>query len=270
MNKHNFVPQRTYNQIFAERPIDKQIKSLEPHRGAYRVYEAAPRQFQSNTSSYHHNTIGGYHPAKMQRMQDLIDFQLGRGNKQVLWMLNAKYTVESNGELTTNKEALGNAWFVNQIIEAVTPDQEMTLLNRLNPRSSAVVLTTEFPSYINNLNPDGRGTISMTKYDIDKIEYSSSTQSEQLAIFSEMWYGKNGWQAYIDNKPVDHIRANYALRALKIPAGNHTIRFEFIPTSFATGETISLVSSVLLLLGFFYLLFGQASWFPKILSKKAT
>ncbi len=268
LNKHNFVPQRTYDQIFAERPVDKEIKSLESNRGAYRVYEAAPRQFKSNTASYHHNTIGGYHPAKMQRMQDLIDFQLNRGNKQVLWMLNAKYTVESNGSLTTNQEALGNAWFVNQVIEATTPDQEMTSLNNLNPRTTAVVLTTEFPSYINNLNPDGRGTINMTNYDIDKIEYSSSTQSEQLAIFSEMWYGKNGWQAYIDNKPVDHIRANYALRALKIPAGNHTIRFEFIPTSFATGETISLISSILLLLGLVYLMFGQASWFPKILPKK--
>lgn len=202
--------------------------------------------------------MGGYHAAKLQRIQDVIERHLSNrsqqnpyGNQAVLDMLNTKYFIIPTGEKSTaaqqNPGALGNAWFVSNIKTVPSANSEIDALNGLDPSSTAIV-HEEFNGYISGLSPNKQGTINLTKYTPNTLEYKSNTTSDQLAVFSEVWYGPNlGWQAYIDDQPVEHIRANYLLRALKVPAGQHTIKFEFKPSTYSTGKMISLISSLLLL-----------------------
>ncbi len=243
-------------QIFAAEKINPEASTANPiGRGGYRVLDLSINTFNSANTSYYHNTIGGYHPAKLQRFQDIIDYQIMNNNQGVLNMLNTKYIINREGSLQQNPGALGPVWFVENIKSVNTPNEAMEALNNLNPATDAVVLTTEFGEYINGFDPQKNGTIQMTNYQPHKLKYTSNSTSEQLAVFSEIWYGEHkGWQAYIDGQAVEHIRANYLLRALKIPAGSHTIEFKFDPKAIKTGETISLVSSSLVLLALFGLL----------------
>jgi len=250
MNDSKFVSERKYKENFKERPADKQILQAEKSRGDYRVLDLSVNTFNSNTPSYHHNTIGGYHPAKLQRYQDIIDNHISKNNQEVLNMLNAKYFIASGGQVQQNPNALGTAWFVDNIKKVNSAQEEIDGLTGLKPANEAVVLDEEFNGYIGDFDPQKNGTIALSKYDLDRFTYDVNTTSEQLAVFSEVWYGPNkGWQAYLDDKPVDHIRANYLLRAMRVPAGKHTIEFKFEPSSFKIGNMVSLLCSVLLLLG---------------------
>ncbi len=253
----DFVAERKYGQTFEMRPVDKQIKAdPDPH---YRVLDLSINTFNSAASSYHHKTIGGYHAAKLQRIQDMIDRHISQNNPAAMNMLNTKYIIGQggNGQLGVqqNPDALGNAWFVEDIKMVANANEEIDAINGLDPDSIAIV-NKEFSDYINNLNPSKNGTIKLLTYAPNELIYTSNTNSEQLAVFSEVWYGPDkGWQAYIDDQPVDHIRANYLLRAMKIPAGEHEIRFEFQPKSFSVGSTISLICSLIL-----FLLIGVAGY----------
>ncbi len=263
----DFITKSVYSRLFAERPVDQQIKSLEGDRSLYRVYEESPRAFRSNTSSYHHNMIGGYHPAKMQRMQDLLDGYIGTGvshpaKLNVLNMLNAKYIVKTDGTLTTNTDALGHAWIVSGVKGASTADQEFQFISNIDLRTNAVVHEEFLPQLANRNEYKGQGNIRLIYNRLDELKYESKTTSPELVVFSEMWYGKPGWNAYIDGNRQQHIRANYALRALEIPAGEHDIEFRFEPKSFYTGELVSFISSLLLILFALYLLIKDQSWFP--------
>jgi len=122
-------------------------------------------------------------------------------------------------------------------------------LNTIDPAQTAVVRAPEFGDYLNGFDPRPNGSIRLVEYAPHKLRYESNSGSEQLAVFSEIWYGPDkGWQAYLDGEPVEHIRVNYALRAMRVPAGEHEIEFVFAPRSFALGRTLSWISSSLLLL----------------------
>ncbi len=241
-------------QIYASEGVDFNAEgsannSSLKRRGHYRVFDMAVNTFNSSSTSYYHNTIGGYHPAKLQRIQDLIDQYISQGNQNVLGMLNTKYFITRQQQVQQNPGALGPAWFVESIQKVNTPNEEIGALGTIDPANQAVVLDSEFGNYIGGFDPQKNGTISMTDYYPNHITYQTNATSEQLAVFSEVWYGPNkGWQAYIDGTAVDHVRANYILRALKIPAGQHKIEFKFAPATFNTGEMISYASSILLLL----------------------
>ena len=257
-----FVNQTQYNQNFSERPVDLQIKSLEPRRELYRIHDLTIDTYNSSAASNLHNTIGGYDPAKMQRIEDLKMRHIIQNNMQVLNMMNTKYFIVQgqNGQpaVQQNPGALGPAWFVSNVQLVNTPNEEINILNSLNTANTAAVLQPEFGDYINDLpnGIDSSATISMTAYEPDRLTYSTTSNQEMLAVFSEMWYGPNkGWQAYIDGNPVEHIRANYVLRAMRIPSGNHEVVFEFRPKSYYMGENISLVGSVIMLLCIFGYLF---------------
>ena len=266
---------RSMTQGYTARPVDQQIfaaENINPEnstlnpigRGGYRVYDASINTFNSSQTSYYHNTIGGYHAAKLQRFQDLIDYHISNGRQGVLNMLNTKYVIGQKGQLQSNSGALGTAWFVENIQKVNTPDEEIVALEKLNPATTAVVLDKEFSNYIGSFDPQKNGTISMVSYKPDNLNYTSNTNSEQLAVFSEIWYGPNkGWQAYIDGTPAEHIRVNYALRAMKIPAGQHQIEFKFQPAKFYTGETISLIASLLILLSLLGLIGYKVNQFVK-------
>jgi hypothetical protein len=254
LSADDFVTPNQVQANFQPRPVDTQILNAEKSRGDYRVFDLSIDVFQSASTSYFHNTIGGYHPAKLQRYQDIIDYYLTKGNQGVMNMLNAKYIISQQGQLQQNPAAFGTAWFVESIKKVNTPQEEIDALSNTNLNNEAIVLDSEFNNYIGSFDPQKNGTITLTDYQPNHLTYTANATGEQLAVFSEIWYGPNkGWQAYIDGQPVDHIRSNYILRALKVPAGSHKIEFKFNPASFRIGDTISLASSltiILLLLGY--------------------
>jgi hypothetical protein len=245
-----FVTERQYFAGLAPRPVDEQIlQDTDPH---YRVYDASINTFNSSKASYYHKTIGGYHAAKLQRAQDLIDRHLSQGNQKVLDMLNTKYFIvgqPGQEQAQQNPNALGNAWLISNFQTVNSANAEIDALNDFDPATTAVV-HQDFQEYIAGLSPSGAGQIKLSSYAPNKLTYEATVQGDQFAVFSEVWYGPDkGWQAYIDGQPVDHIRVNYILRGLKIPAGQHEITFEFSPASFDRGVMVSRIFSSLILLG---------------------
>ena len=238
-------------------PADQQI--LQDKDPNFRVFDSTdPYAFSSSRVSYFHKSIGGNHAAKLQRYMDLIDRHLSNSNMKVFNMLNTKYFIVQGQQggapaAQQNPGALGNAWFVDTLSFVPTANAEIDALNTFDP-ASQVVVHEEFKDYIGNFSPRKEGSIRLTNYQPNQLIYESNSTSEQLSVFSEIWYGPDkGWQAYIDGEPTDHIRVNYALRGMKIPAGQHTIEFRFDPKLYRSGALISNISSVFLLLS---LLFG--------------
>lgn len=262
LGKKDFVSKTSYKSEFEPRPADLQI--LEDKSLSYRVLDVSINTFNSSTSSYFHKTIGGYHAAKLQRYQDIIDRHISQNNMSVLNMLNTKYIIapgqDGQAGAQLNPGAAGNVWFVNNIKLVNDANAEIDSLKSFDPLST-VFIHNEFKNHVAGLNPDKNGSISLTSYSPNKLEYEYDAQSDQFAVFSEVWYGPGlGWQAYIDGKPVEHIRANYILRGMKVPAGKHKVTFEFKPASYFTGEKISLFSSVLILL---ILAYAVLDWYRK-------
>lgn len=268
LNNDSFTTKNNYEANFQPRPADEQI--LQDKDLSFRVYDMSENNpFSSTKASYFHKSLGGYHAAKLQRYQDIIDSALVRGNQQVFDMLNTRYFIAPGGEgedarVQRSPSALGNAWFVSEMRLVNSPEEELDSLGTFNPGETAII-HNEFSDYVNGLTLNKAGSISLTDYKPNALTYKSESESEQLAVFSEIWYGPDkGWQAYIDGKPAEHIRANYILRAMRIPAGSHTIEFKFDPQAFKTGKSISFASSLLLLLA----LFGWGGWQGWLYSRK--
>ncbi|SFU72259.1 YfhO family protein [Pontibacter akesuensis] len=213
----------------------------------YRVINL-PNPFNDARTSYYHKSVGGYHGAKMRRYQDLIDRHISRNNLEVLRMLNTKYAITGNPQQPVQRvpDPLGNAWFVEEVKPVQSADEELNALTIFDAGATAVVDVTKFPIERRNYVADN-GSIKLVTYEPNYLKYEYEAAQEGLAVFSEIYYA-DGWQAYLDGEPVDHIRANYVLRAMEVPAGKHTIEFRFAPKSYTLGNTISLISSILLLL----------------------
>jgi Predicted membrane protein len=214
----------------------------------YRVFEQIGGPFQNARPSYFHKSIGGYHGAKLRRVQELYEYHIDKGNMKALDMLNAKYIIsqgEKGAQVSINPNALGNAWFVNSYKLVKDANEEIMLLNGFDPAKEAIV-DQRFENQLNNFNivADSTANIQMTKYSPNQINYQYQAKTEQLAVFSEVYY-QPGWNAYIDGKPAKHFRANYVLRAMKLPAGNHKVEFKFEPKGYFVGEKISLTSMIL-------------------------
>jgi hypothetical protein len=199
----------------------------------YRVFNVAVNTFNDSYPSAFHHQIGGYHAAKLRRYQDLIDFYLSRHiNTDVLNMLNARYFVVPNGQGGTavqrNVAALGNAWFVDNYRLVNDPNAEILALNDFDPAQTAIV-NKEFAELLagKDLALDSNSVIApvhQQPYNPDYLQYKTKTNKEQLAVFSEIYY-KPDWFAYIDGERAEYIRVNYVLRAMVVPAGEHTIEF---------------------------------------------
>lgn len=258
----DFVSERQHDQNFQAREVDRSIMQREENRYDYRVLDLSVNTFNTTFPSTFHNHVGGYHPAKLQRYQDMIDYHIKSNNREVLNMLNTKYIIvpdQQGGEqFQINNEALGHAWAVDELLEVSSPKQEIEALNNFSAADQAVVLRSEFEEELSGLDvrrsPDTR--IQLTDYHPERLKYSFSSSRDQLVAFSEIWYGPDkGWQAYIDGEPVSHLRVNYILRGLVVPSGDHEIVFEFRPESYYQGEKIALAFSsllLLLILGGFY------------------
>ena len=250
----SFQEVRKYEHAFDPRPVDLEIAN-DPDPD-FRVLDWTINTFSSASTSYHHNTVGGYHAAKLRRYQDIIDRYLIRGDRGVINMLNTKYIIQlgEDGvpELFRNQEALGHAWIVDSVVMANSADGEIETLDSIDLPRIAVV-HQEYAEYLDGFNPDTNAQIKLVEYQPDHLVYSSEGSTENLAVFSEIWFGPDkGWQAFLDGQPVEHIRANYVLRALRIPAGTHRIEFVFKPSSFYKGRIVSRISSAFILYGFIW------------------
>ena len=251
VNSESFVSAREADVPFRATPADEQIMQDDSH---YRVFDM-DNHMNGAQASYFHNSVGGYHAAKPQKMQQVFDYQIAKSpmNIKVLDMLNVKYVLQRDeqGQVVpiANNTANGNAWFVSSVKAVNTPDEEMKALDKLDTKHVAVVNKTKFADAAakTTFAVDSTATIKLDEYRPNKLTYTSQNSNEGLAVFSEVYYA-NGWNAYIDGKLVPHFEADYMLRALKVPAGKHTIVFTFEPQVIKTGSTIALVSFIVMLL----------------------
>lgn len=255
LNNDDFINRRQVERPFQPTAADQIImKDVDPH---FRVLNLTTNTFNETSTSYFHKSIGGYHGAKLQRYQDLIDHHIMKGNTAVMDMLNTKYIInfDQNRQPSpqVNFNALGNAWFVNRYLEADNADEEIDALNDFDPERMAVV-DKRFEKYYADaqLLDDPDSQINLTSYAPNNLVYEAVTNTRQMAVFSEIYYDK-GWNAYVNGEPWPHFRVNYILRAIILPPGEHVIEFRFEPRSYFVGEKISLAGSVLmalLILGF--------------------
>ena len=216
----------------------------------FRVFNQSVSTFNDASTSYFHKSIGGYHGAKLKRYQELIDSHISKGNMQVLNMLNTKYFILQTGKVNINPNVLGNAWFIKDVKIVENADDEILALNDFDA-SSIAVIDKRFQSFLGEFSEDSSSNIKLDEYQPNYLRYSSVSTKNQIAVFSEVYYDK-GWNSYIDGELVSHFRANYILRAMNIPKGNHTIEFRFEPEIFKIGERISLASSILLIISLIF------------------
>ncbi len=255
LNDNSFQDEASYDETnFTASPADLEILK---DTGYYRVLNLTKDVFNDALTSYFHNSVGGYHPAKLSVTEDLLNYQLRKQpmNLQVLNMLNTKYVINSGPQnqpvVQQNPGALGACWFVKAIQFVKDPAAEMKRLDNLNPKDTAVVEDAYKQSIPFMPVADSNANIRLMKNDNDIITYQSASKTNQFAVFSEIFYDR-GWKAYIDNKETPIVRTDYTLRGLALPAGNHTIRFEFKPASYYNSETIAIIASALawLIIGF--------------------
>ncbi|WP_435262201.1 YfhO family protein [Tenacibaculum sp. nBUS_03] len=246
VNKEDFTTKRKVIKPFVASKANSEI--LED-KSYYRVANFATNPMMDGKTSYFHNSIGGYHAAKMKRYQELFDYQIAKNNMEVLNMLNTKYFILGEDKFQENPDTNGNVWFVDRVKLVNSANEEIKALDSLKTKEVAVLRKSNLgSSKINFLQEkDSTASITLIKNTITELVYQATTKTEQFAVFSEIYY-KDGWDAYIDGKLVPHFRVNYVLRGMIIPKGNHTIEFKFKPKVIKTGNVIALMSYALLLL----------------------
>lgn len=284
LNAENFVEEQEETKDFSKSFADRQIlKDKDPN---YRVLNLTVSPFNDATTSYHHKSIGGYHGAKLGRYQELIDYQIqdeisyiqqnlrNRNflqNRQtnepvqryiqpakakdltILNMLDMRYLIVGSREReipVKNPAAYGNAWFVRNLQKVANADEAIDKVGKIDPLNKAIY-NKKFQDYVGDFQPDydPNGSIELTNYKPNELKYKTKASSPQFAVFSEIYYNDHkGWQVYLDGEKVEHMQVNYVLRGMKVPAGEHTIRFDFDPPTYQRYEMISLASSLLSLL----------------------
>lgn len=251
LNTSKFVDESDFESAFIPTAADEQIKK-DPDHGHFRVFNQTVDVFNDATTSYHHNSVGGYHPAKLGLYNDLITHQLSKANMSVFNMLNTKYFIVMNPQTRKpmaqmNPDAYGNAWLVKGIKFVETANEEMLALDHTQLRDTAIV-ENKFKSQIQTLpQEDSAAFIHLKDYLNDKISYEYQSNVASVAVFSEVYYPR-GWDAYIDGKKSDYFKTDYLLRGMFIPAGKHEIEFRFEPASYSTGRTITIISTILIYL----------------------
>ncbi|MCC7302171.1 MAG: hypothetical protein IT233_05970 [Bacteroidia bacterium] len=235
-----------------ERPHAADLQIMQD-TGHYRVFNQMARLDQDAATCFFHNSLSGYHGAKLKRYQDVIDFHLARGNRWVFNMLNTKYFImqgqTGEPEAIANPEFLGPAWFVDEYKLVANPDSEILALREFQPAITAIIDQKYKASLPASITPDSMAGIRLVSYHPERLVYQTRSSQDGLAVFSEIYY-PSGWNAYIDGKPVEYFCVNYILRGLMIPKGEHKVEWKFEPESYHLGENISMISSVLMLLMF--------------------
>lgn len=269
LGEKDFTDSDKVEAAFAPRPVDQQI--LQDKDPYYRVQDFTINTYNDAKPSYFHKMVGGYHPAKLEMYQDLIESQMTPGaknNKEVYNMLNTKYFIvpsqDGKAQVYPNPEKCGNAWFVSEIKMVPTADAEMAALDApnvfemdtvqrtssFNPKQTAIVRET-FKAMVSktNFTKDSSSSIVLTQYGLNNLTYESNNSTDGFAVFSDIYYD-GGWKAYVDGKETPIVRTNYVLRGLMLPAGKHRIEFKLYPTELKSTEPISIAGSYLVLLLF--------------------
>lgn len=240
LDKDKFVTPRQIKSTVAASSADTKIlQDPDPH---YRVLNLTTSTFNDYTTSYHHHSIGGYHGAKLRKYQELIEGQIQAMNPSVLAMLNTKYIIVNGGQQgpvvqPPMKNPMGNAWFVKNVKVVENADEEMAELSVdstsiFEPAQNLIVQKKNLPNDLQDFQPknDPSASIALVEYAPHKLKYLSNASSDQMAVFSEIYYEQpdgDGWKAFIDNQPAEIFRGDYVLRAMKVPAGQHTIEFKY-------------------------------------------
>ncbi len=274
LNDSQFVTSSVRSETFRKSPADEVI--LQDTTPDYRVLNLASNTFNENNTAYWHKSVGGYHAAKLRRYQELIERHIspemqtlyaevaraGGDMEQVdgtrfpvVNMLNTRYFIfpagrEGNTTLPLrNPYACGHAWFVPEVQYVANANEEIDALRGFHPLQTAVV-DSRFRSALGDFAGDSLATaasITLQSYQPNHLVYTSDNPHDGVAVFSEIYY-PDGWQVTIDGTPASLARANYVLRALRIPAGRHTIEMRFDPQTLHTTETIAYAALALLLL----------------------
>ncbi len=256
-NYDNFVRNPTRSVVTATEADQFIMNQSQPHD---RVLNLQVSPFQNGTTSYFHASVGGYHAAKIKRYQDIIDRRLSPeinalvaelqsgqkdfSNAAALNMLNTRFVLAgpTPNAVIENPRALGSAWLVQNVKKVNSPDEEIAALDNTDLATTAVVDASKFTvddAY------KASGTLQLVSAEPNEMVYEADVSAPGLAVFSEVYYPE-GWTATIDDQQVPVLRANYILRALEVPAGKHTIRFQFAPRSYEIGNAVTVFASGLL------------------------
>jgi hypothetical protein len=254
LSSENYQEKDDYDNTFTPTAADQFI--LKDTSADYRVFDVSggPQgaiNYNAKTSYFHQN-VGGYHPAKLSIYQDLAENQLYNypNCKPVLDMLNTKYIIHSTtraDQVEPNPDACGSAWFIKALKTVNTPKEEMDALTTLHVKDTAVIGKGFEGIASTAFSFDSTAKIYLVKKENDMVSYKSKASSPQFAVFSEVYYNK-GWNAYIDGKLTPHAKVNYVLRGMPIPAGEHEVVFKFEPKSHALGWTLTSISTWLIIL----------------------
>ncbi|WP_282042508.1 YfhO family protein [Winogradskyella flava] len=258
VNADNFVSALQVDKPYRPNVADNEILK---DKGHFRVLDMSSEgQRKPGRAAYFHNSLFGYHAAKLGRYNELMEFHIYNNNMNVLNMLNTKYIIaEDQGQIFpyTNTDANGNAWFVSELKQLADANAEIKALDSLDTKTKAVTTMSDLSSKpeVVRFQVDSTASIQLKEFQPNYLKYESNNPNDGFAVFSEIYYA-NGWNAYLDGNVVPHQRVNYVLRGMEVPIGNHTIEFKFEPEVVKTGSSIALGSSailgILLLLGIFY------------------
>lgn len=263
----DFVPKREVQDYYRESVADKEILK---DKSSYRVLTLND-PFQDTSVSYYHHSVGGYHAAKLGRYQELIDHRLQKEVNAIIGrfddvksaddflpvfeaspslnMLNTRYIIYNPQQPPlVNPYADGNAWFVSEVRIVPDADAEIAALDEIDPRHTAVV-DMRFAGQLEGFlaQTDSAASIRLETYRPERLTYATESRTEELAVFSEIYY-QPGWKAYIDGEPAPHMRANWVLRAMRIPAGKHEVVFEFKPRGYIIAAHVEAYSSFFILI----------------------
>ena len=274
LNDAQFVPHSIRTETFTKTNTDELI--LQDTSLDYRVLNFATSTFDDNNTSYWHKSVGGYHPAKLRRYQEMIEHHISPemqaaykaiataggemdsvdANKfRVLNMLNTKYFIFPAGQQRQtvpilNPHAYGNAWFVNKVQYVNNANEEIDALDSIIPTETAVV-DARFKDVLKGATEsykDSLSSIRLTSYAPNRLTYETNNAQDGIAVFSEIYY-PDGWHVTIDGQPAELARADYILRTMYVPAGPHTIEMRFDPTSLHVTEGIAYGALALLVIG---------------------
>lgn len=274
LNDAQFVPHSIRTETFTKTNTDELI--LQDTSLDYRVLNFATSTFDDNNTSYWHKSVGGYHPAKLRRYQEMIEHHISPemqaaykaiataggemdsvdANKfRVLNMLNTKYFIFPAGQQRQtvpilNPHAYGNAWFVNKVQYVNNANEEIDALDSIIPTETAVV-DARFKDVLKGTTEsykDSLSSIRLTSYAPNRLTYETNNAQDGIAVFSEIYY-PDGWHVTIDGQPAELARADYILRTMYVPARQHTIEMRFDPTSLHVTEGIAYGALALLVIG---------------------
>ena len=266
LDDYDYVEESEFLADLAPNANDKKIYGIEGEnrQGFYRVLDLSTNTFNDAIPSAKHHQVGGYDPAKLRRIQDVIDSR-ALFSPDVLGMFNVRHVILQDGQLLSFEEDSmfaqyvvepKSAWFADEILPVERPEQEIQALKEpsFQHLNSAILNTKDFGNSY-TVGSDTAGSIELVEAEPNRLVYKSSSTEDEFAVFSEVWYGGNpDWTVKIDGKKADFIRVNYILRGMEVPAGDHEIVFEFKPKP--SGGEITLSASLLGLL----LVLGGGGW----------